>query len=72
MEVVDGWLVKLYPKVPTWGDIADVVEKIGHSNLAQSIRQVYTTGEPNRTVSYVKWNKHEQFGKVFRDAGKVV
>ena len=45
MEVVDGWLVKLYPKVPTWGEIADVVEKIGHDNLAQSIRQVYTTGE---------------------------
>ena len=45
VEVVDGWLVKLYPKVPTWGEIADVVEKIGHSNLAQSIRQVYTTGE---------------------------
>lgn len=45
MEVVDGWLVKLYPKVPTWGEIADVVEKIGHNNLAHSIRQVYITGE---------------------------
>lgn len=52
VEVVDGWLVKLYPKVPTWGEIADVVEKIGHGNLAQSIRQVYTTGE--QTELYMK------------------
>ena len=45
MEVVDGWLTKLYPRTPTWREIADVVEHIGHSNLADSIRQVYVTGE---------------------------
>ena len=45
MEVVDGWLTKLYPKTPTWREIADVVEHISHSSLADSIRQVYVTGE---------------------------
>lgn len=53
MEVVDGWLVKLYPKVPTWGEIADVVEKIGHDNLAHSIRQVYITGEQTKCIVHV-------------------
>ena len=24
MEVVDGWLVKFYPRTPTWREIADV------------------------------------------------
>ena len=45
MEVVDGWLRKLYPKVPTWKEIADLVEQTGHRNLAYSLRQVYNTGE---------------------------
>ena len=45
VEVVDGWLRKLYPKVPTWKEIADLVEQTGHRNLAYSLRQVYTTGE---------------------------
>ena len=45
MEVVDGWLTKLYPRTPTWREIADVVEHIGHSSLADSIRQVYVTGK---------------------------
>ena len=45
VEVVDGWLAKLYPRTPTWRAIADVVEHIGHSSLADSIRQVYVTGE---------------------------
>ena len=45
MEVVDGWLAKLYPRIPTWREIAAVVEHIGHSSLADSIRQVYVTGE---------------------------
>ena len=45
MEVVDGWLTKLYPRTPTWMEIADVVEHIGHSRLADSIRQVYVTGK---------------------------
>ena len=44
MEVVDGWLTKLYPRTPTWREIADVVEHIGHSSLADSIRQAYVTG----------------------------
>ena len=48
MEVVDGWLAKLYPRTPTWREIADVVEHIGHSSLADSIRQVYVTGETRR------------------------
>ena len=39
MEVVDGWLAELYPWSPTWREIADVV------SLADSIRQVYVTGE---------------------------
>ena len=52
MEVVDGWLAKLYPKTPTWREIADVVEHIGHSSLADSIRQVYVTGEETEIIPY--------------------
>ncbi|CAI8033746.1 hypothetical protein GBAR_LOCUS19041 [Geodia barretti] len=44
VEVVDGWLRKLYPKVPTWREIAGVVEGLGYSNLAYCLRQVYVTG----------------------------
>ena len=47
VEVVDGWLAKLYPNKPTWREIADVVESIGHGSLADSIREVYTTGYYN-------------------------
>ena len=45
VEVVDGWLSQLYPKKPTWNEIADAVESIGHKNLADSIRDVYNTGQ---------------------------
>ena len=45
MEVVDGWLHRLYPNIPTWKEIADVVECIGHETLAYSLRQVYNTGK---------------------------
>ena len=51
MEVVDGWLAKQYPRTPTWREIADVVEHMGHSSLADSIRQVYVTGE-TRNLKY--------------------
>ena len=44
VEVVDGWLAKLHPNKPTWREIADVVESIGHHNLAHSLRQVYISG----------------------------
>ena len=53
VEVVDGWLAKLYPKIPTWREIADVVEHIGHSTLADSLREVYVTGEPERKQALV-------------------
>ena len=53
VEVVDGWLNKLYPKTPTWREIADVVEHIGHSSLADSIRQVYVTGEVTETILFL-------------------
>ena len=45
IEVVDAWLAKLYPKKPTWREVADVVEQIGHVELSRSLRQVYVTGE---------------------------
>ena len=45
VEVVDGWLRKLYPNLPTWREIADVVERLGYTDLAYSLRQVYVTGE---------------------------
>ena len=44
VEVVDGWLAKLHPNKPTWREIADVVESIGHHDLAHSLRQVYISG----------------------------
>ena len=28
MEVVDGYLAKLYSRIPTWREIADVAEHI--------------------------------------------
>lgn len=59
---MDGWLMKLYPKAPTWKEIADVVEKIGHNNLAQSIRQVYITGE-QIDLKWHKYRKQATFGK---------
>ena len=45
IEVVDAWLAKLYPKKPTWREVADIVEQIGHVELSRSLRQVYVTGE---------------------------
>ena len=45
VEVVDGWLAKLHPNKPTWREIADVVESIGHHDLAHSLRQVYISGD---------------------------
>ena len=59
VEVVDRWLARLYPNTPTWREIADVVEQIGHHQLSQSIKQVYVTGggrEPcsiNKSVGYI-------------------
>ena len=44
VEVVDGWLAKLHPDKPTWREIADVVDTIGHHDLANSLRQVYVSG----------------------------
>ena len=44
VEVVDGWLANLHPDKPTWREIADVVESIGHHDLAHSLRQVYISG----------------------------
>ena len=52
VEVVDGWLARLYPNTPTWREIADVVEQIGHHQLSQSIKQVYVTGGGERTMFY--------------------
>ncbi|CAI8027028.1 Leucine-rich repeat and fibronectin type-III domain-containing protein 5 [Geodia barretti] len=45
VEVVDGWLANLHPNKPTWREIADVVDSIGHHDLAGSLRQVYISGE---------------------------
>ena len=50
VEMVDGWLARLYPNTPTWREIADVVEQIGHHQLSHSIKQVYVTGEGERTI----------------------
>ena len=46
VEVVDGWLANLHPNKPTWREIADVVDSIGHYDLAHSLRQVYISGIP--------------------------
>ena len=45
VEVVDGWLTQLHPNKPTWREIADVVDSIGHHDLALSLRQVYILGD---------------------------
>ena len=45
VEVVDGWLAQLHPNKPMWREIADVVDSIGHHDLALSLRQVYTSGD---------------------------
>ncbi|CAI8021281.1 Leucine-rich repeat and fibronectin type-III domain-containing protein 5, partial [Geodia barretti] len=45
VEVVDGWLANLHPNKPTWREIADVVDTIGHHDLAHSLRQVYISGD---------------------------
>ena len=45
VEVVDGWLAQLHPNKPTWREIADVVDSIGHHDLALSLRQVYVSGD---------------------------
>jgi hypothetical protein len=45
IEVVDGWLANLHPNKPTWREIADVVDSIGHHDLAGSLRQVYISGQ---------------------------
>ena len=55
VEVVDGWLRKLYPKVPTWREIAGVVEGLGYSNLAYCLRQVYVTGECESCCQLTIW-----------------
>ena len=53
VEVVDNWLAKVYPKKPTWREIADAVETVGHHKLADSLRQVYITGEYDK-VAYLR------------------
>ena len=45
VEVVDGWLANLHPNKPTWREIADVVDSIGHYDLAHSLREVYISGD---------------------------
>ena len=51
VEVVDGWLAKLHPDKPTWREIADVVDTIGHHDLANSLRQAYISGDmPTMTI----------------------
>ena len=45
VEVVDGWLALLHPNKPTWREIAYVVDSIGHTHLAHSLRQVYLSGD---------------------------
>ena len=54
VEVVDGWLARLYPNTPTWREIADVVEQIGHHQLSQSIKQVHVTGGREKHCQYIK------------------
>ena len=52
VEVVDGWLANLHPNKPTWRDIADVVDSIGHHDLAHTLRQVYISGDTQLTSLY--------------------
>ncbi|CAI8046599.1 hypothetical protein GBAR_LOCUS25782 [Geodia barretti] len=52
VEVVDGWLANLHPNKPTWREIADVVDSIGHHDLAHSLRQVYVSGIPANYDSF--------------------
>ena len=49
VEVVDGWLAQLHPNKPTWREIADVVDSIGHHDLALSLRQVYVSGDTHNS-----------------------
>ena len=44
IEIVDNWLSRYYPKTPTWKEIADVVEQLEYTELANSLRHVYVTG----------------------------
>ena len=55
VEVVDGWLAQLHPNKPTWREIADVVDSIGHHDLALSLRQVYVSGDTHGSfsISYI-------------------
>ena len=53
VEVVDWWLTQLYPNKPTWRDLADVVDSIGHNDLALSLRQVYVSGDTHSSFSSV-------------------
>ena len=51
VEVVDGWLAQLHPNKPTWREIADVADSIGHHDLALSLRQVYISGDTHGSSS---------------------
>ena len=51
VEVVDGWLAQLHPNKPTWREIADMVDSIGHHDLALSLRQVYVSGDTHSSFS---------------------
>ena len=51
VEVVDGWLAQLHPNKPMWREIADVVDSIGHHDLALSLRQVYVSGDTHSSFS---------------------
>ena len=43
-QVIHEWVLKTDPVMPTWNDVADLIQYIGHFNLANSLRQVYVTG----------------------------
>ena len=43
-QVIHEWVLKTDPVMPTWNNVADLIQYIGHFNLANSLRQVYVTG----------------------------
>ena len=58
VEVVDGWLAQLHPNKPTWREIADVMDSIGHHDLARSLRQVYVSGDTHDIYSSFSISYH--------------
>ena len=43
VEVLDVWL-REHQSRPTWGEVAEALDRIGWSRLAEGIKRVYTTG----------------------------